>query len=176
MIILGIDPGSRLTGYGVIQIQGNQSFYLDSGCVRTTADNAAGRLQQIFTGLQQVILQFAPKEAAIEQIFLHQNPNSALKLGQARGAAIAALNIPIAEYTARQVKQSVVGYGAAKKEQVQHMVSRLLNIAHDLQADAADALAIALCHAHSRLSLYELGTKSTRKKRSSWRNYRPADR
>lgn len=174
MIIIGIDPGSRLTGFGVIRIEGNQSFYLDSGCLRITATMDVGvRLQQIFTGLKEIIHQYQPHEAAIEQIFMNQNPNSALKLGQARGAAIAALNIPVAEYSARQVKQSVVGYGAAKKEQVQHMVSRLLNIAHDLQTDAADALAVALCHAHSRLSLVQLGVKATRKKRSSWRNYNP---
>lgn len=175
MIIIGIDPGSRLTGYGVIRIEGNQSIYLDSGCLKVTAENAGEKLQQIFSGLKEVIVQYQPEEAAIEQIFMHTNPSSALKLGQARGAAIAALNIPVAEYTARQVKQSVVGYGAAKKEQVQHMVLRLLNIAHDLQADAADALAVALCHAHSRLSFHKLGTKGTRKKRSSWRNYQPKE-
>lgn len=173
MIIIGIDPGSRLTGFGVIRLEGNQSIYLDSGCLRTSADNPAHRLQQIFAGLKEIIHQYQPQEAAIEQIFMNQNPSSALKLGQARGAAMAAFTIPIAEYTARQVKQSVVGYGAAKKEQVQHMVLRLLNIAQDLQADAADALAVALCHAHSRFSLNKLGVKTTRKKRSSWRNFNP---
>ena len=175
MIIIGIDPGSRITGYGVIQIQGNQSIYLTSGCVRTLVGDVPLRLQKIFSGLKDIIQQFQPEEAAIEQIFLSQNPNSALKLGQARGAAIAAFTIPIAEYTARQVKQSVVGYGAAKKDQVQHMVTRLLNITHSLQADAADALAIALCHAHSRLSPFTSGTKGTRKKRSSWRDFQPVE-
>src|SRR4029079_8517439 len=107
----------------------------------------------------------------------HQNPNSALKLGPARGAAIVALHMPLAEYSARQVKQSVVGYGAAKKEQVQHMVKRLLNISDSLQADEADALAIALCHAHSQLSLQKIGgVIPSRKKRNSWRDYQPEDR
>jgi crossover junction endodeoxyribonuclease RuvC len=174
MIVIGIDPGSRITGYGVIRLVGNQNFYLDSGCLRITADNLGTRLQQIYTGIQAIIHQYVPQEAAIEQVFMHQNPGSALKLGQARGAAIVALDLPIAEYSARQVKQSVVGYGAAKKEQVQHMVKQLLSITHTLQADAADALAIALCHAHTRFSLQKIGAVvSSRKKRSSWRNYQP---
>lgn len=172
MIIIGIDPGSRVTGYGVIRLQGNQSFYVDCGCIRANATNSTERLQQIFTGLQKVISEYQPSEAAIEQIFMNQNPNSALKLGQARGAAMAAITIPMAEYSARQVKLAVVGFGAAKKEQVQHMVQRLLNIHEELQADAADALAVALCHAHSRLTTYL--TKTTKnKKRNSWRNYQP---
>jgi crossover junction endodeoxyribonuclease RuvC len=126
--------------------------------------------------LREVIQQYQPEEAAIEQVFMHENPGSALKLGQARGAAIVALTIPVAEYSARQVKQSVVGHGAAKKEQVQHMVGRLLNISEKLQADAADALAIALCHAHTRFSLGNIGLlkKNVRRTRSSsWRNYQP---
>ncbi len=171
MIILGIDPGSRLTGYGIIRFEGNQTSYIESGCLKVTADNVAMRLQQISDGIKDVMMRYQPEEAAIEQIFMHQNPNSALKLGQARGAAMAALAIPVVEYTARQVKQAIVGYGAAKKEQIQHMVTRLLNIQEVLQADAADALAVALCHAHSRSGLIKLGVKATRKKRSSWRNY-----
>lgn len=173
MIILGIDPGSRLTGYGVIRLEGNQTHYLESGCFKITADNVAMRLQQIADGIKAVIQLYQPQEAAIEQIFMHQNPNSALKLGQARGAAMAALSMPVAEYTARQVKQAIVGYGAAKKEQIQHMVTRLLNIQQVLQADAADALAVALCHAHSRSGLVKMGVKATRKKRSSWRDFKP---
>lgn len=173
-IIIGIDPGSRITGFGVIRVEGNQNFYLDSGCLRITAENTGDRLRQVFAGIQDVVQQYQPHEAAIEQIFMHQNPGSALKLGQARGAAIVALGLPIAEYSARQVKQSVVGYGAAKKDQVQHMVKRLLNLTHTLQADAADALAIALCHAHTRFSLKRIGEVPTRKKkRSSWRSYQP---
>lgn len=173
MIILGIDPGSRITGYGVIELNGNQSSYIDCGYFKLTSADVALKLQQISLGIKDIIDRYEPKEAAIEQIFMHHNPSSALKLGQARGAAMAALTIPVAEYTARQVKQSVVGYGAANKEQVQHMIVRLLNIKHKLQADAADALAIAMCHAHSRSGLVKLGVKATRKKRSSWRDYKP---
>ena len=151
--ILGIDPGSRLTGYGIICVEGNRSSYLTSGCIRVTASSLGERLQQIFAGLQEIIQTYNPVEAAIEQVFVHQNPGSALKLGQARGVAIVAVAgaaLPVAEYSARQVKQAVVGHGAAKKEQVQHMVRVLLNLSGKLQADAADALGVALCHAHVR--------------------------
>lgn len=173
MVIIGIDPGSRVTGYGVIQCQGNQSHHVVSGCIRTTATDVSTRLLQIFTGLAEVIQQYQPIEAAIEQIFMHQNPGSALKLGQARGAAMVAIGMPVVEYSARQVKQSVVGYGAAKKEQVQHMVGRLLNLSEKLQADAADALAVALCHAHSRTQLLKKTDlmKQRRKKRQTWRHF-----
>ncbi len=174
MVIIGIDPGSRITGYGLIRLEGNKTFHLDSGCIRIAENNPGIRLQQIYTGLKAIIQQHQPIEAAIEQIFMHQNPGSALKLGQARGAAIVALELPISEYSARQVKQSVVGYGAAKKEQVQHMVRQLLNMKESLQADAADALAVALCHAHTRVSLQTLaGAMPSSKKRNSWRNYQP---
>jgi crossover junction endodeoxyribonuclease RuvC len=175
-VIIGIDPGSRHTGYGIIRVEGNQSFHITNGCIHLSAAPLNDRLQIIFAGLREVIQQYQPEEAAIEQVFMHENPGSALKLGQARGAAIVALTIPVAEYSARQVKQSVVGHGAAKKEQVQHMVGRLLNISEKLQADAADALAIALCHAHTRFSLGSLGLlkKNVRRSRSSsWRNYQP---
>ncbi|RDI41828.1 crossover junction endodeoxyribonuclease RuvC [Aquicella lusitana] len=149
-IILGIDPGSRRTGYGVIRVEGNRHIYLTSGYLDLTSYPACERLRQIFLGLQQLIQSYRPQEAAIEQIFMHENPNSALKLGQARGAAIVALDMPVTEYSARQVKKSVVGIGAANKEQVQYMVKRLLNLSGSLQPDAADALAVALCHAHAR--------------------------
>jgi crossover junction endodeoxyribonuclease RuvC len=173
-IIIGIDPGSRHTGYGIIRVEGNQNFYLASGCINLLAVTLTERLQKIFFELQQVIQIYQPDEAAIEQVFMHENPGAALKLGQARGAAIVALSIPVAEYSARQVKQSVVGYGAAKKQQVQHMVGRLLNHTEKLQADAADALAIALCHAHTRFSLQQISQKVIQhKKKSSWRNYQP---
>lgn len=174
-IIIGIDPGSRFTGYGIIQCKENQSIYLESGCVRLVDLTPALRLQTIFSELQKIIQRFQPHEAAIEQVFMHQNPGSALKLGQARGAAIVALSMPVTEYSARQVKQSVVGHGAASKTQVQHMVKKLLNISDDLQADAADALAIALCHAHMQSSLQKVGMVFSRKKRSSWRAYTPPD-
>lgn len=171
-IIIGVDPGSRITGYGVIRWENHQGHYLDSGCLRVAVPCLASRLQQIFTGLREVIERHAPAEAAIEQIFMHQNPGAALKLGQARGAAIVALGLPVAEYSARQVKQSVVGYGAAAKSQVQQMVKTLLRIPGTLQADAADALAVALCHAHSRFTV-QVGRDPGTPRRSSWRDYRP---
>tara|TARA_B100000989_G_scaffold297827_1_gene284853 strand:- start:4548 stop:5045 length:498 start_codon:yes stop_codon:yes gene_type:complete len=152
-IILGIDPGSRITGYGVIQLDGNRHLYVTSGCIKVTGDDLDQRLHQVFTGIAEVVHTYQPMEAAIEQVFMHQNPNSALKLGQARGAAIVAAanaGMSVAEYSARQVKQAVVGYGAAKKDQVQHMVKTLLNLSGTPQVDAADALAVALCHAQSR--------------------------
>ncbi|NNM59419.1 MAG: crossover junction endodeoxyribonuclease RuvC [Legionellales bacterium] len=151
-IIIGIDPGSRITGYGIIQIRQRKAFYLGSGCIRVEALPHAYRLKQIFTSIVQLIEQFHPTQAAVEQIFMHKNPNSAIKLGQARGAALTALalaDLDVAEYTPRRVKQSVVGYGAAEKAQVQHMVRVLLSLSGLPQADAADALAIALCHANT---------------------------
>lgn len=149
-IIIGVDPGSRKTGYGIIRVEGNRHIYIDSGCLDVSSLDVAERLRKIYLDLKDIITLHKPHEAAIEQIFMHENPNSALKLGQARGAAIVALAMPVAEYSAREVKKSIVGYGAAKKDQIQFMVQRLLNIRDKLQADAADALAIALCHAHSR--------------------------
>lgn len=156
-VIIGIDPGSRRTGYGVIRLEGNRHIHIASGHLNLIAYPAAERLRKIYLGLQEIINQYQPHEAAIEQIFMHENPNSALKLGQARGAAIVAFDmIPVAEYSARQVKKSVVGHGAATKEQVQFMVQRLLNLSGGLQPDTADALAVALCHAHAR-NLRRLG-------------------
>lgn len=149
-VIIGIDPGSRRTGYGVIRVEGNRHIHLTSGCLDVTRYPAAERLRQIYVGLKDVVSTFQPHEAAIEQVFMHENPNSAIKLGQARGAAIVAFTIPVTEYSARQVKKSVVGHGAAQKEQVQYMVQKLLNLSGKLQADTADALAVALCHAHAR--------------------------
>jgi crossover junction endodeoxyribonuclease RuvC len=177
MVIIGIDPGSRMTGYGIIRLLGNQSHHVASGCIRVTADHVSSKLLQIFTDLREIIAQYQPMEAAIEQIFMHQNPMSALKLGQARGAAMVALALPVAEYSARQVKQSIVGHGAAKKEQVQHMVKRLLNLSGKLQADTADALAVALCHAHSRFNwLKRMDTvEPVKKKRQTWRDFQPSD-
>lgn len=152
-IIVGIDPGSRFTGYGIIQSGKSQLTYLDSGCIKLGTSPFSERLEKIFNGLQRVLNQYQPTEAAIEQVFFHINPNTALKLGQARGAAITALavaKLAISEYSARQVKQSVVGYGAANKDQVQQMVRLLLNLNSTPQADAADALAVAVCHAQSK--------------------------
>jgi len=130
-IILGIDPGSRITGYGIIRSLAGRCEYLGSGCIRTSGDVLAPKLKQIYDGVSEVILQFRPDLFAIEQVFMARNPDSALKLGQARGAAIvAAVNagLDVAEYSARQVKQSVVGTGAADKEQVQHMVRAVTEI------------------------------------------------
>jgi crossover junction endodeoxyribonuclease RuvC len=149
-IIIGIDPGSRRTGYGVIKLIGYRHVYITSGCLNLISYPHGERLRQIYLGLQKVIDIHQPEEAAIEQVFMHENPNSALKLGQARGAAIVALNVPISEYSAREVKKSIVGHGAASKEQIQFMVKRLLNVEGAIQADAADALAVAICHAHLR--------------------------
>ncbi len=148
--ILGIDPGSRVTGYGVIEIKQNQYQYLGSGCIRTVAEDWVMRLQQIYQGVREVILQYQPQELAIEQVFMHRNANSALKLGQARGAAIVAVDLPVHEYAAREIKKAIVGYGAADKTQVQHMIKQMLGLKGLMAADAADALAIAVCHAHTR--------------------------
>ena len=159
MIILGIDPGSRITGYGIIRQIGGKSEYLGSGCIRISGDDLASRLQQIFNGVTEVITQFQPNQFAIEQVFMAKNADSALKLGQARGAAIVAAtqqSLPVAEYSARQIKQSVVGKGSAEKSQVQHMVMHLLGLSKAPQADAADALAVALCHNHTQQSLVKL--------------------
>lgn len=150
-IILGVDPGSRITGYGVIRQYGRQLEYLGSGCIRTAVDDLPSRLRLIYAGIKEVITQFQPDEFAIEQVFMARNADSALKLGQARGVAIvAAVNkgLPVFEYAARQVKQTVVGTGAAEKSQVQHMVKSLLKLSAHPQADAADALAIAITHSH----------------------------
>jgi crossover junction endodeoxyribonuclease RuvC len=154
--IIGIDPGSRRTGYGIIRVAGNRHIYVTSGFIDLTSYPPLERLRQIYLGLKTIIDTHQPDEAGIEQVFMHENPNSALKLGQARGAAIVALDMPVSEYSARQVKKSVVGHGAAAKDQVQFMVKRLLNITGELQVDAADALAVALCHAQSR-ALRKLG-------------------
>lgn len=149
-LIIGIDPGSRFTGYGLIRAEAHRQVYVSSGHLNLLSFPPAERLRQIFLGLQKIMDDYQPQEAAIERVFMHKSIDSALKLGQARGAAIVALNVPITEYAAREVKQSLVGHGAAKKEQVAFMVARILNLSGKLQSDAADALAIAICHAQSR--------------------------
>jgi crossover junction endodeoxyribonuclease RuvC len=154
-IILGIDPGSRITGYGIIKSDGVRHVYVASGCVLTTGEMSL-RLGQIFSGISQVIQQYLPHEVAIEEVFVNRNVSSALKLGQARGAAIVAAasqTLSVAEYSTRRVKQTVVGYGNADKLQVQHMVKCLLNLSGKIAADAADALAVALCHANSQCGI-----------------------
>ncbi|KAA0875110.1 crossover junction endodeoxyribonuclease RuvC [Nitrincola tapanii] len=159
MLVLGIDPGSRITGYGVIRSLAGRNEYVASGCIRIQGEDLAERLRQVYAGVSEIIETYRPEEFAIEQVFMARNADSALKLGQARGVAIvAAANqaLPVFEYSARKVKQSVVGAGGADKVQVQHMVSHLLKLPGLPQADAADALAIALCHAHARSSLLSL--------------------
>jgi len=152
-IILGIDPGSRITGYGIIECNQNNLKYITSGCIRIdTSGTFPDRLKQIFFDVTEIVKEYQPTHAAIEQVFLHHNPSSALKLGQARGAAICAItqfDITVGEYSARQIKQAVTAYGGAQKSQVQFMVKNLLNLSGLPQTDAADALAIAICHAHS---------------------------
>jgi crossover junction endodeoxyribonuclease RuvC len=149
--ILGIDPGLRVTGFGLIVASGNHLQYVTSGCIRNTSGELPERLKNILRDLAGVIAMHEPTEVAIEKVFVNINPQSTLLLGQARGAAISAAviaNIPVAEYTALQVKQAVVGHGKAAKEQVQEMVKRLLALTAAPSADAADALACAICHAH----------------------------
>ncbi|MFV9990800.1 MAG: crossover junction endodeoxyribonuclease RuvC [Coxiella endosymbiont of Dermacentor nuttalli] len=151
-IIIGIDPGLRITGYGVIWSKGSQQGCITFGQIKTQTKSLSGRLHQIEEGLRNIITTYQPNESAIEQVFTFYNPQSALKLGQARGAALVATSVyalPVVEYSARQIKQAVVGYGAATKAQVQHMIRILLQLEKVPSADAADALAIALCHAIS---------------------------
>ena len=153
MRILGIDPGLRVTGFGVIEQQNKQIKYVTSGRIKTSGSDLSERLKEIVDGVGEVIAQYGPDVAAIEKVFVNVNPQSTLLLGQARGAAIAAVvmkNVTIAEFTALQVKQSVVGNGHADKSQVQEMVRRLLNLPAVPSTDAADALACAICYAHSQ--------------------------
>ena len=160
-IILGVDPGSRITGYGVIRAEGRHIEYIDSGCIRVGDKPMAQRLQTIFQSLATLIGEYRPEEFAIEQVFMARNPDSALKLGQARGAAIVSAansGLAVHEYSARQVKQAVVGKGGADKTQVQHLVLVLLSLSRRPQADAADALAIALCHAHMNQSILKVAS------------------
>jgi len=150
MIILGIDPGSRITGFGLNDNQASRIDYIDSGHIRVSGDSLPQRLGFIFAAVDEVIRKHQAQQMSIENVFMARNADSALKLGQARGAAICAAHqagLEIAEYAPREIKQSIVGSGAASKDQVQHMVKRLLGIRQELQADEADGLAIAICHA-----------------------------
>ena len=161
MRILGIDPGLQVTGFGVIDKSGQRLAYVASGRVRSGRGTLAERLKVLLEGLAEVIAAHRPQQVVIEKVFVNVNPQSTLALGQARGTAICAAviaGLPVAEYTALQVKQSVVGNGHARKGQVQHMVRRLLALPGDPSPDAADALACAICHAHGA----RLGRLSTR--------------
>jgi len=166
--ILGIDPGLRVTGFGIVDKAGGKLRYVTSGCIKSASGELPLRLKAILDGLAEVIGDNAPVQVAIEKVFVNVNPQSTLLLGQARGTAICAAvmhNLPVSEYTALQVKQAVVGNGHAKKEQVQEMVKRLLKLAGDPNPDAADALACAICHAHGGQGMGLLATAGYRMKR-----------
>lgn len=150
--ILGIDPGSRLTGYGIVDAQGTHLTFVDCGSISASGDHA-DRLRQIFHAIEVLVSKHGPDEIAIERVFVHRNADSALKLGQARAAALCATfsaELPVHEYAARHIKKAVVGSGSAEKGQVQHMVRMLLGLREAPGPDAADALAAALCHAQER--------------------------
>lgn len=165
-LILGIDPGSRITGFGVVRQTARGCEYVASGCIRTGGE-LHERLQIVFRGVSEIIREHGPVTMGIERVFMARNADSALKLGQARGAAIVAAaeaGLEIAEYTASQVKQAVAGTGGANKEQVMMMVMHLLKLTQKPQIDASDALAIALCHAHTRSSLIPHGLATARRR------------
>lgn len=154
--ILGIDPGSLITGFGIIDSSGNHSKPVNHGIIQTKSSELPVKLHTIYNELDKIIDHYQPDEVAIEKIFMHRNADSALKLGQARGAAITICvnrQLKIFEYTANQVKQATVGKGHAAKKQVQHMIKVLLCLDKIPQEDAADALAVALCHAHTHGSV-----------------------
>jgi crossover junction endodeoxyribonuclease RuvC len=156
MRILGIDPGSRFTGYGVIEVKGNDAVCVSHGVIKTGGGEFPKRLGIIFSGLCDVINEQQPDQVAVETVFVSKNPNSALKLGQARGAAVCAAisqGLMVAEYSPRSVKQAIVGRGSADKLQVSHMVGVLLRLKETLAEDAADALAVALCHQHTQQTI-----------------------
>ncbi len=168
-IILGIDPGSRITGYGLIRVVGNRHEHVASGCIRTGAGELPSRLERIHAGLSAIIAEHSPDQCAIEKVFVHRSNESALKLGHARGVALLTAvlaGLDVAEYGAPTVKQAVVGTGRADKQQVTHMVRALLGVREALEPDAADALAIAICHAHTRSSpLLRAGARRSRSRR-----------
>lgn len=153
LTILGIDPGSQVTGFGVIAVEGRALRYLASGCIRTRGGEMADRLRIIFEGATRLVEEYRPDEICVERVFIHRNADSALKLGHARAAALCGTflhQVPVHEYAAREVKLAVTGSGGAEKVQVAHMVRRLLAVRGPLAADAADALAVAICHAQLR--------------------------
>ena len=170
--LLGIDPGSRVTGFGIIDIGGGgRAEYVASGCVQAAGEALPERLRIIFEGMGQVIALHRPDQVAIERVFVHRNVDSALKLGQARGAALCAVvsrGLSVAEYTPTEIKQALVGKGNAEKTQVQHLVKSLLQLPGMPQADAADALACALCHGHTAQTLLRTAAAAGRR-RGGWR-------
>ena len=168
--VLGLDPGSRRTGFGVIECRGSELIAVAHGCLNLTAAAPAARLRMIFEGLRALLSQHQPAEVAVERVFVSRNADSALKLGQARGAALCAIpeGVPVFEYAPRAIKLAVVGSGAAEKFQVAHMIRTLLALHERLGADAADALAVAVCHAHAR-RLGTLAQPSGARLRPAWR-------
>ena len=169
--ILGIDPGSRQTGYGIIDSDGINSRYVASGCIYVKGDSLPERLGDIFGRVSDIVTEWQPVEMSIEQVFVNKNVDSALKLGQARGAAICAGvqgQLQVSEYTPKEIKNAVVGTGNAAKEQVQHMIAMLLKLDNKLQADEADALAVALCHAHQRKLIGKIPAMNRKTNRGRW--------
>ena len=165
MRILGIDPGLRVTGFGLLDADGDKLTYLASGVIRTGEGNLPARLQKIHRGIVELVEEYRPEIAACEIVFVNVNPKSTLLLGQARGAAIAALasrRLGVHEYSALQIKQTVVGYGRATKDQIQQMMQRLLRLPGLPSADAADALACAVCHVHAATMIRALGSRMRR--------------
>lgn len=165
-VILGIDPGSRCMGFGVLTLAAGRPRYLASGVVRPRAAALPERLAELFAGVGELVECYRPSVAAVEDVFVARDPRAALRLGQARGAAIAALaraGIPVVEYSARTVKQTVVGTGAATKAQVQHMVVQLLRLPAAPPPDAADALGVAICHAHSGAAVLSASLRRRRR-------------
>ncbi|PCJ42221.1 MAG: crossover junction endodeoxyribonuclease RuvC [SAR86 cluster bacterium] len=168
-LILGIDPGSRVCGYGLINVVGNKLEYISSGCIKVADLAFTDRLQVIFSSMSEIIEKYQPDEVAIEEIFVGKSGVSALKLGHARGAVIVActnLKLPVHEYPPNQIKKALVGRGRADKSQMQHMVSAILKLPSAPQSDAADALCVAVCHVHTQLSLNRIsGVQGSRRRR-----------
>lgn len=181
-LILGIDPGSLVTGWGLVEVLGGQLRHLSHGTISAATTAALPlRLSEIHRGLREVIERHQPTTVSLEKVFFARNVQSALKLGQARGVALltaAEHQLGVAEYSAAEIKVAVVGYGQATKGQVQRMVSALLNLRGAIRADAADALASAICHAHRRtFQNLVIGSLNGRIKKASWRDYlEPASR
>ncbi|MBT8445334.1 MAG: crossover junction endodeoxyribonuclease RuvC [Gammaproteobacteria bacterium] len=172
--ILGIDPGSRITGYGIIDSDGAKTRYVASGCISVGNGAFPGRLNAIFSAIGELVVEFAPQDVAVEQVFMHRNADSALKLGQARAAAICGTfggATVLYEYAAREIKQAVVGRGGADKEQVQHMVKAILALEDLPPTDEADALAAAICHAHSHRLKRTLSSGPARRRGAGWRKF-----
>ena len=166
--ILGLDPGLRITGFGVVDCVGSRLRYVASGCIKTGDGELPGRLKTLLDGVREVVATYQPDQSAVEIVFVNVNPKSTLLLGQARGAVICgavSCDVPVAEYTALQVKQAVVGHGKAHKVQVQEMVRRLLSLPGLPGPDAADALACAICHANGGQGLGKMGTRNGRRRR-----------